>query len=184
MTPRLVRPLHRLYNLLMAPILNDHSLEFVSHSPEQTRRLGARLGELLQGGEVICLEGSLGAGKTIFAQGIGRGWGAVSHLISPTFILVREHRRPADGQRLLHADFYRLEDPDEVWTLGLQDWMEDKQTVVVIEWPERAEPSLPEERLWVRLEPIDEVRRRLLFIAHGPSYLDLLHRFRRTAFGV
>ncbi|HIE39582.1 MAG TPA: tRNA (adenosine(37)-N6)-threonylcarbamoyltransferase complex ATPase subunit type 1 TsaE [Anaerolineales bacterium] len=168
----------------MAPILDDRSLEFISRSPEQTRRLGARLGQLLQGGEVICLEGSLGAGKTVIAQGIGRGWGAVGRLVSPSFVLVREHRRPTGHQRLLHADFYRLEQAQEVWGLGLQEWMEDPAVVVLIEWPERAPEVLPQERLWIRLEFAEETRRRLLFTAEGASYLALLRAFRRAAFGV
>ncbi len=168
----------------MAPILDDRSLEFISRDPEQTRRLGSRLGQLLQGGEVICLEGPLGAGKTVLAQGIGRGWGATEPIISPSFVLIREHRRPADNQRFLHVDFYRLEKAEEAWGLGLQDWMEDPQIVTVVEWPERALSVLPEERLWVRLEFAGQGRRRLLFTACGPSYLDLLHAFRRAAFGV
>ena len=168
----------------MAPILDDRSLEFISRGPEQTRRLGARLGQLLQGGEVICLEGPLGAGKTVLAQGIGRGWGAVDPIVSPTFVLIREHRRSADRQRLLHVDFYRLEEPEEAWGLGLQDWMGEPEIVTVVEWPERALEVLPEERLWVRLEFADPTRRRLLFTAHGPSYLPLLRAFRRAAFGV
>jgi tRNA threonylcarbamoyladenosine biosynthesis protein TsaE len=168
----------------MAPILDDHSLEFISRSPAQTRRLGARLGKSLQGGEVLCLEGSLGTGKTVLAQGIGRGWGAVAPLVSPSFVLVREHRRPTGNQRLLHADCYRLEGASEAWDLGLQDWMEDPAVVVVIEWPERAAAILPQERLWIRFDFAEEDRRQLLFTAHGPSYLALLQQFRRDAFGV
>lgn len=168
----------------MTPILDDHSLEFVSRSAEQTTRLGAALGQLLRGGEVVCLEGPLGAGKTVFAQGVGRGWGAVTPLISPSFVLIREHRRASGSQRLLHADFYRLENAQEAWGLGLEDWLGDPGVTVVIEWPERATAILPQERLWVRLELTDESRRHLLFTAHGASTLALLRAFRRAAFGV
>ena len=74
----------------MAPILDQHTLEFMSRSPDQTQRLGARLGALLQGGDVICLEGPLGSGKTCLAQGIGRGRGIGQTLVSPSFVLFRE----------------------------------------------------------------------------------------------
>ncbi len=168
----------------MAPILDERSLEFVSGSAEQTRRLGARLGQLLRGGELVCLQGAMGSGKTVLAQGIGRGWGAVAPLISPTFILVREHRRAAGDQRLLHVDFYRLSGAEEAWGLGLQDWIEDERTVVLVEWPEQALDILPPERLWVRLTRVDEHRRQLLFVAEGASYMALLRSFRQAAFGV
>lgn len=168
----------------MTPILNEKSLEFLSRSPEQTRRLGARLGQLLEGGETICLQGPLGAGKTVLAQGIGRGWGATDPLISPTFVLMRQHHRPAGDAILLHVDFYRLEDAEDAWSLGLEDWLEGPDVVTVVEWPDRAPELLPEERLWIRLEPGGGQRRRLLFTAHGPAYERLLRAFRRAAFGV
>lgn len=164
--------------------MDDRSLEFISRSPEQTRRVGARLGQLLRGGEVICLQGPLGAGKTVLAQGIGRGWGATTPLVSPSFVLIREHRRPTGDQVLLHVDFYRLEDPQEVLGLGLEDWLEDPGVVTLIEWPERAMEILPPERMWIHLEFADTERRRLLFAAEGSSYEELLRSFRRAAFGV
>lgn len=168
----------------MSPILDERSLEFISRSPEQSRRVGARLGQLLRGGEVICLQGPLGAGKTVLAQGIGRGWGATTPLVSPSFVLIREHRRPTGDQVLLHIDFYRLEDPQEALMLGLEDWLGAPDVVALIEWPERAEAVLPPERLWVRIDFANTERRRLLFVAEGPSYEELLRAFRRSAFGV
>ena len=168
----------------MTPILDDQSLEFVSRNADQTRRLGARLGQLLHGGEVICLDGQLGAGKTVLAQGIGRGWGATDRLISPTFVLMRQHRRPTGDQLLLHVDFYRLRGEEDAVSLGLEDWMENPEVVVLIEWPERAPEILPQERLWIELGFAGRGRRRLLFTTQGPSYQKLLREFRQVAFGV
>ena len=83
-------------------------MKFFSQSPEQTRRIGAQLGGALQAGDVICLQGDLGAGKTTFVQGVAQGWGSQDSVSSPTFIIVNEYGR-ADSGRLFHMDAYRLE---------------------------------------------------------------------------
>ncbi len=164
------------------PILDPNVVEFVSGSPIQTARIGERLGRLLHGGEVICLEGTLGAGKTCFAQGIGRGWGATDDLTSPTFTLIHELRRTADKARLYHIDLYRIDHEAEAWMLGLTDLM-DSTASVVIEWPERAPSLLPAERLWIKLELLDETRRRLTFKATEQTHLQLLSALKKSAFG-
>ena len=165
------------------PILDPNVVEFVSGSPVQTARIGERLGRLLRGGEVICLEGNLGAGKTCFAQGLGRGWGATDDLTSPTFTLIHELQRAADKVRLYHVDLYRIEQEAEAWMLGLTDLM-DATASVVIEWPERAPSLLPPERLWIKLEMLDETRRRLTFRATEHTHLNLLSALKKSAFGI
>jgi len=163
-------------------ILDEHTLEFISRSPEQTRRVGARLGELLLGGELICLEGDLGAGKTTLAQGIATGWGVTGPVRSPTFILINEFHRPGDRHKLFHVDLYRINSAGEAWALGLEDiWM--SSGVCIIEWPERAQDILPAERLWIRLTTLDDTRRMLRLTAEGESYQMLLENFRYAAFG-
>ena len=164
------------------PILDSNTLEFISRSPEQTRRLGTRLGELLRGGEWICLEGELGAGKTCLAQGVATGWGVTGPVRSPSFTLINEYRRPGDRRKLYHVDLYRIASTAEAWALGLDDvWVGGN--VCIVEWPERAQAILPAERLWIRLTAIDEMRRMLHMEAHGASYQTLLEDFRRAAFG-
>jgi tRNA threonylcarbamoyladenosine biosynthesis protein TsaE len=74
------------------PIFREGELDILSHSADQTERLGMRLGALLQAGDVICLSGDMGAGKTVFSVGIGKGWGALTPLTSPTFNIVHEHQ--------------------------------------------------------------------------------------------
>lgn len=167
----------------MAPILDEHTLEFVSRSPDQTQRLGARLGALLQGGDVICLEGPLGSGKTCLAQGIGRGWGVGQTLISPTYVLVREYARPAAPVRLYHVDLYRISGADEALGLGVDEFLGDSGSVCLIEWAERARDLMPSDHLWVRLKFSDWTRRSLCFEAHGERHRALLREFRREAFG-
>jgi tRNA threonylcarbamoyladenosine biosynthesis protein TsaE len=167
-------------------LLEEHMLEFISRSADQTQRLGARLGTLLRGGEVICLQGPLGSGKTSLTQGIGRGWGAQQQLVSPSFVLIREYRRAEDEQKLYHVDLYRVSGAAEAWRLGVDDFLGTEYAVSVIEWAERAESLVPSEHLWVRLgfvDRVDAMRRHLWFSAHGERHQALLREFRQTAFG-
>lgn len=163
------------------PILDERNLEFLSLSPDQTRRLGSRLGELLGPGDLICLAGDLGSGKTTLTQGIARGWGSLDQVTSPTFVLVNEYRR-ADASRLYHFDAYRLAGIEEADVLGLGDLF-DQDGPLIIEWPERIATALPEERLWISLRWVDDSRRGLLFEAVGLRYERLLRQFRQAAFG-
>jgi tRNA threonylcarbamoyladenosine biosynthesis protein TsaE len=121
-----------------------------SASPEATRALGERLGELLEGGDVVALSGELGAGKTCLVQGLALGLGVdpAVQVTSPTFTLVGEY----PGRLILrHADFYRVEGYDRLLAAGFDDLL-DRHGVLVVEWPERVPEALPEERLEVRME--------------------------------
>lgn len=158
------------------PILDPHSMEFFSRSAEQTRRVGMRLGGLLKTGDVVCLIGELGSGKTTLVQGIAAGWGSLDSVSSPTFVLVNVYRQ-LDGRRLYHLDAYRLESALEAIDLDL-DFMLTTGPLVV-EWAERVQKALPAERLKVTLVYIDEVRRNLTFSAQGKrseEMLEALHK--------
>lgn len=166
------------------PILDEHTLDFISHSPEQTRRFGARLGALLQPGDIICLEGDLGTGKTCLVQGVGAGMDIDAAITSPTFTLVAEHRPPPPAPVLYHIDLYRLEAPtNEVWAFGLDDYL-NGNGVCVIEWADRIRSLLPPERMWITLTHLDFGKRDILMQATSPRYDDLLVAFRKSAFGV
>ena len=117
-------------------------------SPEDTAKLGERLGLLLQPGAVVCLQGDLGAGKTRFAQGVARGLGVTSAVTSPTFTIINEYqgRHP-----VYHMDFYRLSDPLELEDLGYEEYFSGSG-ITLIEWPERAEDLLPQDRLDVCID--------------------------------
>jgi len=164
------------------PIIRDGELYIISHSPEQTSRLGARLGRLLQPGDVVCLNGEMGAGKTLFSQGVGRGWGAEGRLTSPTYTLVHQHQRAEDGARLYHMDCYRLSGPDEADTVGLDDML-DSDAVLLIEWAGKIVEALPEEHLWVDLTIHEVTRRKMMFEGNGARYRDLIETFRADTFG-
>jgi tRNA threonylcarbamoyladenosine biosynthesis protein TsaE len=150
-------------------------MEIVSRNPDQTRLIGMRLGGALQAGDVICLQGDLGAGKTTFVQGIAQGWGAMDAVSSPTFILVNVYRR-ADGGELFHVDAYRLDSTPEAEELDLDSML--ARGALVVEWPERMQAIVPEERLWVQFEHRGEHERGLKFEARGKRHEELLDLIR------
>ena len=163
------------------PVLDRQSLEFISRSAEQTRRAGMRLGALLRPGDLVCLIGDLGAGKTTLVQGISSGWGSLDAANSPTFVLVNVYRRP-DGGRLYHLDGYRLSGAAEAEDLDLDALMESGP--LVIEWADRIQAALPAERLWIVLRWVDDSQRDMLFTASGSRYQALLADLRVQVFGV
>lgn len=162
------------------PILDAHTMDFFSRSPEQTRRIGVRLGGALRPGDVICLQGNLGAGKTTFVQGVALGWGSVDSVSSPTFILVNVYRR-ADGGQLFHMDAYRIASAPEAEELDLDTML--AQGALLIEWPERLDGLVPPEHLWIELEHVDEEDRKMNFKARGRRYDELLDVIRHALGG-
>ena len=162
------------------PILDSHTIDFFSRSPEQTRSIGMRLGGALQAGDVVCLQGNLGAGKTTFVQGIAKGWGSLDSVSSPTFIIVNVYRRADQGQ-LFHMDAYRLDSTSEAEELDLDSML--SQGPLLIEWPERLNGLVPNERLWIQLEHIDEEEREMKFKSSGQRYDGLLEIIRHAAYG-
>ena len=163
------------------PILDPQSMEFISRSTEQTRRAGMRLGALLEPGDVICLVGDLGSGKTTLMQGVAAGWGSLDQVSSPTFVLVNVYRR-LESQRLFHLDAYRISGPQEAEDLDLEALI--AQGPLVIEWADRSQAALTKERMWIQMRYIDITQRDLIISAHGKRYKNILNQFRQTVFGV
>jgi len=149
-------------------------VDLVSDSPQETREFGASLGQLLRGGELICLEGELGSGKTTFIQGIGRGLGVEGPITSPTFTLVNEYW--GENLTFYHVDLYRVESCQELIASGLDDLFFG-DGVCAIEWAEKARGLVPPERLWIILKHGGEGRRLISIEAVGPGYEDLLSSF-------
>ncbi|MEW5762803.1 MAG: tRNA (adenosine(37)-N6)-threonylcarbamoyltransferase complex ATPase subunit type 1 TsaE [Bacillota bacterium] len=138
-------------------------------SPEETEKVGALLGSLAAAGDVICLYGPLGAGKTVFARGLGRGLGVDTRIASPTFTLIHEHRGRLP---FYHADAYRLEGAGDFRAVGGEEYLYG-DGVTVIEWADRIAQALPEARLDVFLEGSDS-ERTLAFIPRGERYRRLV----------
>ncbi len=143
-----------------------------TRSPAETQQLGERLGKHLQSGDLLCLSGNLGAGKTCLARGLAHGWGASERPTSPTFILVNEYHRTSDSQRFFHLDCYRLAGVADALSVGLEDML-GADGVLVIEWPERIADILPAERLWVRIQVTGDESRAFDLLACGPRAVTL-----------
>ena len=165
----------------MSPILRANALEFFSKSAAQTRRAGMRLGEMLHAGDLICLIGDLGSGKTTLTQGIAAGWGSSDQVSSPTFVLVNVYRTP-NGGRLYHLDAYRLSGSAEADDLDLDTMLATGP--MVIEWADRIEAALSDEHLRISCRWITDERREMVFTAHGSHYQQMLNTFRQRAFAV
>jgi len=162
------------------PILDSHSIKFISRGADYTRRVGMRLGVLLGKRDIVCLDGHLGSGKTTFVQGVAAGWGSADSVTSPTFVLVNEYRRP-DGTRLYHLDAYRLESGREAEDLDIDSMLETG--VLIIEWAGRIRDILPSEYLWISLRYTDVNQRDLVFSARGTRYDVMLATFRKKLYG-
>ena len=163
------------------PILTANATEFFSNSPEQTRRLGIQMGGLLGSGDLICLEGELGAGKTTFVQGLAAGWGSSDRVTSPTFVLINLYER-GDDLQLTHLDAYRLASAAEAEALDLDSFL--GRVPMVVEWAENIEAALPAGRLWLKLHFVDDERRRVELSAEGRHYEELLDDVQESVFGV
>jgi tRNA threonylcarbamoyladenosine biosynthesis protein TsaE len=142
-------------------------------SPEETHEVGRQLASLLEPGDIILVEGDLGAGKTTFVQGLAVGLGVIGPVASPTFTLMRvldcEEGRAV--RRLLHADLYRLEHLQEVVDLGLVELV-DEDAVAAVEWGDAGAPVLGDEVLEVLLEPGPLDTDRVITISGTDSWAD------------
>jgi len=153
---------------------HDTRARLYTHTEQQTEALGAALGRAMQPGDVIALNGDLGAGKTCLARGVARGLGIEEPVTSPTFILIAEYRT-ARGFPFYHADTYRLETAPAAaaQAIGLDELLAG-DGVAVVEWAERIAPLLPPDHLAITLTALDEEERRLELHAAGPRAAALL----------
>ena len=116
---------------------------------------GRSIGASVTAPVFFALKGPLGAGKSVLARAIARGAGVRGAVPSPTYTLVQVYE-PSSGRRIVHMDLYRLSTGDEVIELGWDDWVDDPEGVLLVEWAERAGPHLPRDRWDVILEPVDD----------------------------
>lgn len=148
--------------------------EITSHSASNTLNIGRRLAGDLKKGDIICLFGQLGSGKTVFTKGIAEGLGiAPDKIISPTFVLLRQYSQAQ--LPLYHFDLYRLKSPEDIISLGYEEYFYD-EGVSVVEWADRLGCLLPKEYLKIKLAIKPDSQRSLEFQAFGSRYKELLER--------
>lgn len=142
-------------------------------SPQATQQLGERLAPLLKPGDLLSLNGTLGAGKTLLVKGVGTGLGIAEDLItSPTFTLINEY----NGKYLLyHFDVYRLE-PEDLEDLGYEEYFYG-DGICLIEWGNIIESYFPQDYLEIKLDKLQGEQRQLTFIGHGKRYRELVSQF-------
>jgi tRNA threonylcarbamoyladenosine biosynthesis protein TsaE len=148
-----------------------------TYGPEETRAAGSELGRILGSGDIVCLYGELGAGKTTFVQGMALGLGvADKYVTSPTFSLVNEY---SGTLTFYHIDLYRLSSTDELEEVGFTEY--PGKGVAAVEWPERAGDMLPEDRIDVTITPTGANNREIKLSVKGKSRQELLEVLCRSS---
>lgn len=138
---------------------------FEVHSVEETWGLAREFAKTLKPGDVVCLEGDLGAGKTTFTQGLAAALGVPGRVNSPTFCIVQEHR---GSVLLVHMDLYRLHGEDDVIAIGWEDYLAEG-AILVVEWPERAGSLVPVTAKRIVFRHLGDEENRLIVIDSGPE---------------
>jgi tRNA threonylcarbamoyladenosine biosynthesis protein TsaE len=136
---------------------------FEVKSVEETWEIARLFAEDLKRGEVVCLEGDLGAGKTTFTQGLARALNVRGRVTSPTFCIVQEHEDGAGERLLVHMDLYRLNSEEDVLGVGWEEYLE-RGAIIVVEWPERAGSLIPEDARHVNFSYGEGVESRRIVI--------------------
>lgn len=147
---------------------------FITHNYLETQKIAQEFAKKLKGGEVIALYGELGAGKTTFIQGLAKGLGIEKRIISPTFIIVRTYeiklktqssKLKATTQYLkffYHIDLYRVEGQHDIEGLGIEEIVNDPNSIIAIEWAEKLGKLLPKKRVDIYFDYISESKRRII----------------------
>lgn len=136
----------------------------ISNSSLETQKMGEEFAKSLKGGSVVALYGELGAGKTTFAQGVARGLGIKNRIISPTFIIIRKYTMSKGSiSNFYHVDLYRVESGIGLENLGLDEILNDEDSIVVIEWAEKLGSKLPKNRIDIYFETIDRDARQIIW---------------------
>lgn len=131
---------------------------FTTNSSRQTQKLGETLAKELKRGEIICLSGELGSGKTTFAQGVLKGLGAKKPYTSPTFVVMKYYK--VESRSIYHIDAYRV-GPKDILDLGWEEIIANKNNIIIVEWAERIKNIIPKNAVWLKFEHLNENKRKI-----------------------
>lgn len=153
-------------------------LIFKTTAPEKTFEFGRQLAEFITSGFVLCLQGDLGAGKTLFVQGLADGLNTTDAVTSPTFTILNVYQAVLP---IYHFDLYRLEQPEELYDVGFYEYTE-AEGVAIIEWPDKFSEQLPSEHLWIKITPGDLINERIIYVtAQGARYQQVCEELKNIA---
>jgi tRNA threonylcarbamoyladenosine biosynthesis protein TsaE len=139
---------------------------FITNTSGGTQELGRNFAKTLKKGDVIRLYGDLGSGKTTFVQGLAQGLGIKNRIISPTFMIVRNYRIKKNDskiKRFYHIDLYRMENEKDIESLGIEEIIDDKESIAVIEWAEKLKKCCPDKGIGIEFFYEKNDTRRIVF---------------------
>ena len=151
-------------------------LTCVTHSPEETAHLAGTIGKIIREGTVICLDGELGVGKTLFVRALARTLGVESDVTSQTFNLMNIYEAACP---IVHFDLYRITSEEELEDIGFYEYAEATEGIVLIEWAEKFPDAMPADHLSVRIEALNDEERQFTFVAKGKKSRALLEELKR-----
>ena len=151
-------------------------LTCITHSPEETAHLAGTIGKIIHEGTVICLDGELGVGKTLFVRALARTLGVESDVTSPTFNLMNIYEAACP---IVHFDLYRITSEEELEDIGFYEYAEATEGIVLIEWAEKFLDAMPADHLSVRIEALNDEERQFTFVAKGKKSRALLEELKR-----
>lgn len=137
-----------------------------TYSPEETIDWAISYAKKLKGGEVLALKGDLGAGKTTFTKGLAEGLKISETITSPTFVMLKNYPMKIDDQDMLfvHIDAYRAETIEDIKSVGIEDFLNRKDVIMAIEWPEKIRKILPKNTIYINFKHLDKNKREISLI--------------------
>ena len=144
--------------------MNETKVDIITKTSDETQKFGEEFAQKIKVGDIITLHGDLGSGKTTFTQGLAKGLGIKKRIISPTFIVVRTYtisEEKTGAFRFYHIDLYWLESKKDIKGLGLEEILNDKKAIVVIEWAEKLGKLMPQKKIDMRFHYSQKINRKI-----------------------